>query len=174
MSFRYQAFYCEENIWHLCQEPQFTGREPTAAFVSNARRATPVWHQRAAPPGEPVVWDYHVILLARADDAWEVWDLDTTLGLPVPVRDYAEQALAAGRLPPEWAQELRLVAAQEFMATFGSDRSHMRTPEGQWTAPPPSWEPIGGGVMNLWQFVDMRSDIAGEVLSVAEFWNRYA
>jgi protein N-terminal glutamine amidohydrolase len=174
VTFRYQACYCEENIWHLCQEPQFQLRQPSAVFISNDRRATPVWHQQAAPDGEPVIWDYHVVLLARGAPSWEVWDLDTTLGMPVPAKVYAEQALAVGRLPDLWAQRLRVVAAERFVATFGSNRSHMRTPEGQWSAPPPPWGLIGAGTNNLLDFVDMDSDAAGEVLSAAQFRDRYA
>ncbi len=174
MSFRYQARYCEENVWHLCQEPMFANRDPHAVIVSNAQRGVPVWHQRAGVEGEPVVWDYHVVLLARALAAWEVWDLDTTLGLPVAAAEYADRALAAGKLAQPWVQWCRVVAAERFVATFTSDRSHMRTPEGEWLAPPPPWDPIGNGVSNLWDFVDMNSQVAGTVLSATEFRNRYA
>ena len=175
MTFRHQPSWCEENVWHLCREARFTTRDPHAVFISNARRAAPVWFQSAAPDGEPVLWDYHVVLLARGDAAWEVWDLDTTLALPVTARRYAELALAAGRLAPPWAQNLRVVAAPDFVATFRSDRSHMRTPDGTgWTAPPPQWEPIGDGGSNLWDFVDMDAEIAGDVLTATQFRDRYA
>ena len=64
---RYAPCYCEENVWQLCHEAQV--RQDTASrlvlFISNQRRACALWAQRACRRRhEPVVWDYHVALLA--------------------------------------------------------------------------------------------------------------
>ena len=54
----YQAYYCEENIWRLCQQPQLQVHKSEVVFISNPRRTCALWYQRAAPyPTEPVVWD---------------------------------------------------------------------------------------------------------------------
>ena len=86
----YQAYYCEENIWRLCQQPQLQVHKSEVVFISNPRRTCALWYQRAAPyPTEPVVWDYHVILLTQTpDNIWQVWDLDTLLGCPLQAEDY--------------------------------------------------------------------------------------
>jgi protein N-terminal glutamine amidohydrolase len=34
-------------------------------FVSSECKRTPVWHQKAGIQGEPVLWDYHVVLVAK-------------------------------------------------------------------------------------------------------------
>lgn len=78
----YQPFYCEENVWHLCQDPRFAGRGAAAVFVTGAEGECVMWHQKQARrPGAPLAWDYHVFVLVR--DPWEIWDLDTALGCPV-------------------------------------------------------------------------------------------
>lgn len=34
-------------------------------FISSECKRTPVWHQKAGIDGEPVLWDYHVVLVAK-------------------------------------------------------------------------------------------------------------
>ena len=70
-------------------------------------------------------------------------------------------------------RRFRLVEAERFLATFSTDRSHMRSEEG-WIALPPSWDPPQAhvGAMNLFDFVDMESGFEGEVLSLAELRER--
>ena len=158
---RYQLFYCEENVWWLCQEPRFADAKSWVVFISNHARQCAVWQQRAADPGEPVVWDYHVVLLVEG----MVWDLDTRLGFPVSLDDYLRASFRA--LPPELSHltpRFRVVRRDEFVSTFATDRSHMRSDRG-WRAPPPSWEPPGEG-MNLMRFVDMDADFVGHVASL--------
>lgn len=36
-----------------------------AVFVSCESKQTPIWHQKLGSIGEPVFWDYHVILVAK-------------------------------------------------------------------------------------------------------------
>eukprot|EP00736_Rhodelphis_marinus_P011130 Rmarinus@m.11556 len=65
----YQQYYCEENIWKLCDlvrqmEPQRLDRL-FAVWVSNPKQRVFLWSQGASfcPETRPVVWDYHVVLL---------------------------------------------------------------------------------------------------------------
>ncbi len=149
----YCQFFCEENVWHLCEHPRVTGRERFVLFISNRQRRVAMWAQRAAgAPDQPLAWDYHVVLLVRglpevADPhpTWAIWDLDSTLVTPAA----AEQWLAASfaglaRLPPYFAPRFRLVSAADYRRHFRSDRSHMRRHDGQFKQPPPSWPPILG------------------------------
>ncbi len=167
---KYQPFWCEENVWHLCAE----AGAPFAVFVASTARACPMWAQRA---GDPVVWDYHVVALApSAEGTWDVWDLDSTLGMPVPAGRWLDATFAGhDGLRAEFRPWFRVVARDELLATFASDRAHMRDAAGGWQQAPPPWPPIGAGrPSNLMRFVDMAAPFAGEVLDLAAFRARFA
>lgn len=154
---RYQPFWCEENVWHLAGEPALAARRRKVVFISNAAQQCAVWAQRA---GDPVVWDYHVVLVV--DD--RVFDLDTTLGVDVPLSTWCAVSFRA-EAPPALRPRFRVVDADVYRATFSSDRSHMRDALGHWCAPPPPWPAIHDAArgMNLMQFVDVERPFCGEV-----------
>lgn len=159
-TYDYQAFFCEENIWRLCRHPQLTGFDKRVVFVSNPARRCPVWLMRAREQDEPVIWDYHVFLLVRQPD-WRVWDLDSLLGLAVPVLDYLSQSFRL--LPGALAPWFRVVGSELFLDAFRSDRQHMRRGE-HWLAEPPSWPaPSPEGEHNLEQWIEMEQPFFGEV-----------
>lgn len=175
---RYQAFYCEENIWHLAQEPAWAALERRVLVISSAERACPLWNQRAAPPeGGPVVWDYHVILLVRHTHGWRVHDLDSTLGEELGVELYLRSTFAPpGSLPLRYEALFRVMQAQDYVDTLSTDRSHMRDGQGGWLHSPPPWPapftPARGH--NLMRLVDMRDAICGHVVGLAELWREFA
>ena len=174
--FRYQQFYCEENIWHLCKEPQFRGLEKRVIFISNAERMCPLRYQRVCrPPERPVWWDYHVLLMCK-QESWMVWDLDTLLGLPVFYGDYLKQTFGDPRaIPDSYKPRFRVVHVDEFSAKFSSDRSHMLTADGEWLAPPPVWSPIISGDRNtLDDFLMTSSDNTGVILTLEEVYKKFA
>lgn len=165
----YCPYYCEENIWHLCVDPQVAGSPRAAIVISNPTRTVAVACQRAAPsPDLPVVWDYHVVLAARGPQGWAVWDLDSTLGLPVPLLAYLRQSFAwpPGYSPPYDAR-FRVLPAARYREVLCTDRSHMRDAQGRYRVPPPPWPPIGTGT-NLMRLVDVHDPIAGEVVELPE------
>lgn len=169
MPFRYHPCYCEENVWHLCADPQVVGQGRAAIVISNHTRTVAVAHQRAAPrPELPIVWDYHVVLAARGPQGLTIWDLDSTLGMPVPLADYLRQGLAAplGFAPPYDAW-FRVIAAARYREVLCSDRSHMRDEQGRYRMPPPPWPAIGTGT-NLMRLVDMDDPIVGDVVGLSE------
>jgi len=162
----YHPFYCEENVFHLCGHEVFGERPRSAVFVSGVLGGAVMWYQRAARgPSAPIFWDYHVFVLA--EDPWEVWDLDSTLGMPVPAREYVRRSFRPG-LPPELAPVFRVVRAAEMRAFFASDRSHMRGADGRYERPPPPWPPVSAEDRgnNLARFIDMETPFLGEVLSL--------
>lgn len=166
----YCPFWCEENIWHLCEHEAVVGRERWVLVVSNAIRGIAMWAQRAAAqPGLPIAWDYHVVLLVRDGAKSEIWDLDSALGAPVSATAWLEQSFlelpAAARV---LAPVFRVVRAEDYRRQFGSDRSHMLDEQGCLRQPPPSWARIGEGVGNLDRFVDMDDGFMGEVMDLAE------
>lgn len=173
MTYRYQAFYCEENAWWLCQRSELGPGKREVWFISNESKQCALLEQRAAPVGLEVIWDYHVVVVVG--DA--VWDLDSRLGMPVPVLEYLEKTFPD--LPAELrhlAPRFRVVDADELVATLHSDRSHMRTPDGGWLRPPPAWDPPRAAFPpNLMRFVDLDDDeIAGEVLDLDALVARYS
>lgn len=170
---RYWPCYCEENVWHLAADPDLAGRDDVhVAFISNRERQVTLWgHREALWPRGPIVWDYHVILLARDHGAqWEVWDLDTSLGCPVPSAVYLDVTFPSPAvLDPALAPRFRLLPAAEYRRELRTDRRHMRRADGTYSSPPPPWPPIGEG-SNLMQFIDMVDDMEdgflGEVLDL--------
>ena len=64
-------FYCEENIWHLCQETFLLPFERKVIFISNKGRCFAMKHQRA---DSLIARDYRVVLLFY-DSEWKDADL---------------------------------------------------------------------------------------------------
>lgn len=163
----YWPCYCEENVWHLAGDPEIAAKgDVYVAIISNPERQVTLWGHRDAPwPRGPIVWDYHVILLARdTATGWEVWDLDTSLGCPAPCGDYLDVTFPPlAKLEASGAPLFRLLAAGEYRRELRTDRRHMRRPDGTWSSPPPPWPPIGQG-SNLMRFIDMEDDFLGEVV----------
>jgi len=161
---RYQPFYCEENIWCLAQRADlFVGPTEVVFIVGPDRRDARVacWYQRAAREGEPVLWDYHVVLAERrlnADGSGTVfvWDLDTRLPCPCPAAlwvaaTFQDSSRVNERYHPRW----RVTASDIYVRELATDRSHMRDERGRWRRPPPPWQPPGAPAMNLARWIGM-------------------
>ncbi|MEX1368336.1 MAG: hypothetical protein AB1Z98_34715 [Nannocystaceae bacterium] len=164
----YAPFYCEENIWQLSTAAALPS--PRAVLViSNPLHCVAIAHQRIAPtPGRPIVWDYHVILAAHTPTGWAIWDLDTTLGVPVPLGPYLRASFAyPDGFPPPFDARFRVVPAERYRQTLCTDRSHMLDEHGQHRAAPPPWPAIGTGT-NLMRFVDTTAEFEGEVVPLTE------
>lgn len=165
----YTPFYCEENAWHLVQRAELAALEPAVLFVSNPTRSCALWHQRAAPPGHPIVWDYHVVVLTRGAEQARIWDLDTRLAFPLAARDWLDHTFwGTPRLEARYRPRFRLVEAERFARTFASDRSHMRDARGAFTQPPPPWPIIATAeaTMNLDAFVDTMHPFSGQTFAL--------
>jgi len=171
---RYQAFYCEENVWWLLQHPEVAAQERYALFITNALRQCPLWAQRAGDEDGFVVWDYHVVAVV-VREAPEIWDLDSRLDMPLPLGDYLAATFPpeAPKAPP-FAPRFRLVPGAEMVTTFRTDRSHMRGPDG-WLHPPPPWPPPNeiDGPSNLMRFLDLNDPMAGTVLDLPALRRRF-
>lgn len=170
---RYWPYYCEENIWHLCHDARAQADARWVSFVSNAEQRVAMWRQRAAlSDDEPVVWDYHVVLLVRHEAMWWIWDLDSTMGPRIEARAWLQGTFQPVVTPAELHPRFRLVEAEAFRRRFASDRRHMRRPGGLYQAPPPPWPTIGDG-HNLERFIDMTdADFMGEIVGLQELRRR--
>ncbi len=157
--------YCEENIHRLLGGPDFLDRPACALIVSNRDRRVAVFRQKS-PGGGPVVWDYHVVAVARSGYAIVVYDFDTVLPFPAPFAEYMETSFPAD-VPRSLAPLFRRIPAPEYRSILVSDRSHMRDAHGQWRTPPPSWPAPGAGSgrrSNLMDLIDMSIPVPGIVL----------
>jgi hypothetical protein len=170
--FAYQSAYCEENIWHLCQQEGF--KNSYAVFIFSKGDSFPMLNQRASQhPTLPIFWDYHVVLLVMNEDN-QIFDFDTTLPFNTNIETYFNQSFIDERLLSEIERPLfRLVPSSEFSKLFSSDRSHMKTTSG-WLATPPSWPCIGNSTANLSEFIQPSNNRFGKLLSYHEIINRFS
>ncbi|XP_022286355.2 protein N-terminal glutamine amidohydrolase-like isoform X1 [Crassostrea virginica] len=178
----YTSCYCEENVWFLCNTVQ--NKHPDdihgcfCIFISNERRAIPLWRQRASKREDgQVVWDYHVIFLHQSSNfGTVVYDLDTTLPFPCDFNKYYEESIKDEKcLRKEYHRKFRVIPGAEFLKTFASDRSHMLTQDGRWMSPPPVYPPIKTeeNSNNIQEFISMEKNNHGVVLSLEEFLEKF-
>jgi protein N-terminal glutamine amidohydrolase len=159
---KYTAFYCEENIWHLAKA-RMNG---SALFISNRERAVACFMQkRAGNAFVPMIWDYHVVWLEGTGTSATIWDFDSTLPLGTEARAYFEATFRP--VQSVHAPTFRRIPRDEFVATFRSDRRHMRRADGSLAAPEPPWPCIGEG-SNLDDFISMNGDGPGKVFRMWE------
>lgn len=164
----YTSCYCEENVYNLCKKlsESSTSTSPPAAFavfISNASKTVAVWNQRASRrPEEPVVWDYHVILVVCAASGAVVYDLDSTLPFPTALDEYVHAAFQQQHcIAAQYKAAFRAVPFQDYLAWFSSDRRHMRGEHGGWSMPPPVYPCMCGD----------RASAAGQPHTLAAFWD---
>ncbi|XP_075070131.1 protein N-terminal glutamine amidohydrolase [Mixophyes fleayi] len=179
----YTSCYCEENVWKLCEYIRDESRHPLeefyAVFLSNEEKMIPIWKQQSGKRDDPVIWDYHVILLHVCSGGQRfIYDLDTVLPFPCVSDVYIKEALRSERnIPKDLRRKLRLVRADEFLKTFASDRSHMKDPDNKWKQPPPAYQCIhtAESSMNLDDFISMDPQVGyGTVYALEEFTKRFS
>ena len=169
----YQPFWCEENIWHLAQDPATAGdpavKERFVVVITGAGAQVACWQQKAGIAGGPILWDYHVVLAVHSD-GWRIWDLDGRLGCPVAARAWLDATFPFPRLvPARFQPRFALIPADEYVRTFGSDRGHMRAADGSWQQPPPPWPALAGQGMTLTDVIT-RARHGLDLAAVTERW----
>uniref|UniRef100_A0A8C5DJB9 Protein N-terminal glutamine amidohydrolase n=1 Tax=Gouania willdenowi TaxID=441366 RepID=A0A8C5DJB9_GOUWI len=176
----YTSCYCEENVWKLCD---FVRREQTApldqldvVFISNENRTVPLWEQKSGQGEEPVIWDYHVVLLQTVPQSgYLIYDLDSELPFPCHANIYIHKALRSDQnLKPQYHRKLRVIPANDFLSRFSSDRSHMKNSDGTWKMPPHPTLPSALQT-NLEDFISVSPFVGwGVVYSLQSFTHRYS
>lgn len=138
-------------------------------FISNEKKQVPLWRQKASNRADgAVLWDYHVICIQRksgSDLPPLVWDLDSSLPFPSPLATYVSETIRPSfSLFSEYQRFFRVVHAPMFLRSFASDRRHMKDSAGNWTAEPPTYDPIiaeDGTVHNLNEYMEIATaDVA--------------
>jgi len=162
-SLKHQPYYCEENIWQLCQHPQYLGGE--VIFIASYGDYFPMLCQQGSDqPGYPIFWDYHVVLLKDG----HIHDYNSTLPFSTPISEYFEKSfIDESLLSPKQIPMFRMISAEDYVAFFMSDRRHMKNGD-DWNAPPPDWPLISQTSSNLERFTDMKDLAFGRVYSSAE------
>ncbi|XP_067888635.1 protein N-terminal glutamine amidohydrolase isoform X3 [Heterodontus francisci] len=172
----------EENVWKLCEyikdRRQHLLEEWYAVFISNDQKMVPIWSQQSGNGDQPVIWDYHVILLHDCGGQHcEVYDLDTTLPFPCPFDIYVKEAFRSEDLiRPAFRRKMRVLRADLYLKTFASDRSHMKDANGMWRATPPTYPCIqtAEAKMNLDDFISMSPAVGwGDVYALPEFVQQF-
>ncbi|MFT7371690.1 MAG: hypothetical protein ACI9T9_000366 [Oleiphilaceae bacterium] len=170
--FAYQTAYCEENIWHLCQQNDL--QNSYVVFIFSEGDEFPMLNQRASGhPALPIFWDYHVVLLLMSESN-QIFDFDTRLPFHTDVASYFSESFVNENLLSDKETPLfRIVPSEEFALSFCSDRSHMKTPTG-WHAPPPNWPPIGNIGTNLADYIQTNDNQFGKLLSAEAMLRRFS
>ncbi|KAG8570167.1 hypothetical protein GDO81_011127 [Engystomops pustulosus] len=175
-------YYSEENVWKLCdyireQTPHLL-EEIYAVYLSNENRMIPIWKQKCGKGEEPVIWDYHVILLHDCRNGQRfIYDLDTELPFPCPCDFYIKEALRSDHnVHKDFRRKLRVIKAEEYLRTFASNRSHMKDGNNEWKKPPPPYPCIKTpeSSMNLDDFISMAPGVGfGTVYTLEAFTKRF-
>jgi len=168
----YTAYYCEENIWHLCNNSEIENFEKNIVVISNVEKKCALFYQKINQhfPNIPVVWDYHVILLVFQNE-WLVYDFDTILSFPVKLEEYLHktfQNVENYRYQPYF----RIITKQDYLTKFSSDRSHMFINR-KWTHTPPQWKKIINGSSNFTDIINFKNDFIGQTLNFTSFKKKY-
>lgn len=167
---KYQANYCEENIWHLLQEAEFQTSECFAVVISNTGKCFAMWEQKSGSGDQPVMWDYHVVMVSRGEEL-AIWDLDSRLGAPMAAQEWVQKSFhGCATMPESFHPTFRIVDGNEFVDTFSSDRSHMLVGDNAYREPVPPWPAIGAGApSNLHRFINMGFEFTGLVYDLDDF-----
>ncbi|XP_069813232.1 protein N-terminal glutamine amidohydrolase isoform X1 [Dendropsophus ebraccatus] len=149
-----------------------------AVFLSNENRMIPIWKQKSGKNEDPVIWDYHVVLLHDCSDGQRfIYDLDTVLPFPCPCDTYIQEALRSDHnIHKDFRRKLRVIQAEEYLRNFASDRSHMKDGNNEWRKPPPPYPCIKTpkSSMNLDDFISMEPQVGyGTVYTLAAFTERF-
>lgn len=143
-NFKYSANFCEENIWHLCQNPELKGFSKSVLIVSNPAKNCPFRFQKSVFGEEVVWWNYHVILLAVFNNLSLIYDFDSTLSIPLNAVEYLKKTFdEKDHLRAEHLPLFKSITAIDYVDSFFSDRSHMMDEQGNWLSSPPDWQIIG-------------------------------
>ena len=168
--YKYQAFYCEENIWQLAKQRDESDGE--VWFIINPDKRIATAMQQAATNHPFIVWDYHVIYYSPTEG---IFDLDTLCHFPSKPLEYL-RASFLDLLPyidEEYVPYFRVISAKGYLTEFASDRAHMLNESGEYTATPPAWSLIGKG-NNLPAYYNTDDKQYGEIFSLAQLTKRFS
>lgn len=129
-NFKYTALFCEENIWHLADLLIKQGvhcDELDVIFISNVQQQVVIFNQQSSSIKNPVIWDYHVILLRTSASKKIIYDFDTRASFESDAAHYFDLSFPANiNIAPPYQAGFRIIPSSVFIERFSSDRSHMQ------------------------------------------------
>lgn len=146
----HQPFFCEENVHRLARRTDLVAHPSEVVIITNALKQVACWQQRAAEVDEPILWDYHVVLLEHHVAGPLIWDLDTRLPCPLPAELWVDATFFdPHQVRRPFHPRFRVIPSEVYLVELATDRSHMLTRSGRYRRPPPPWDPPGAPGMNL-------------------------
>jgi protein N-terminal glutamine amidohydrolase len=124
----YTKLFCEENIWQLAKsliKSDIDEKKIHVMFITNHNKHIAIYNQLATEPNQAVIWDYHVILILKIKQSVCVFDFDSRLDFPTPINNYFQHSLP-DNIKTEYHSQFRMIAADNYLQNFYSDRSHMK------------------------------------------------
>lgn len=192
---RYQAYFCEENVWQFANEYLKTNSKATqpdgamsvdskcfVLFFINAPKQVTLMNQRAFGADGVGIWDYHVVFFDSAQS--QIFDFDTVLPFPADAKMYFEETfpeihfssaevLQSLEMTPA---RIRVIPADQYVTHFSSDRSHMLDENGIPLEPIPEWPAIqpDESATDLRSYWDLDEEInTSEVLDAIRFYKKF-
>ena len=172
----YTSFFCEENCWQLLNS-QSLGKVDNfeALLLTNPQNTIALTQQKAAPPQEVIIWDYHVILHDHKNSL--IYDMDTRLTFPEPTNSYFAKTFGdQTAIPEEYQTCIRQVPGTVYLTHFDSDRSHMLAADGTPLQKFPHWPLIRSQaptslVSLLNDDSDEKDNLLTPFISISQFLN---
>ena len=81
-----------------------------------------MFNQQSSPAQQPVIWDYHVILLNTSNS--QVYDFDTRASFISDALHYFDLSFPEN-IKADYQATFRIIPAETYLERFSSDRSHM-------------------------------------------------
>ena len=126
----YTALFCEENIWHLANsfiQQGISAEELSVIYISNKEQKVAVFNQKSCEINQPIIWDYHVLLLRKLIDDYLIYDFDSRANFPTLASEYLDTSFPANKhIPEDYQPDFRLIDSETYLKCFHSDRSHMK------------------------------------------------
>ncbi len=125
----YTSLFCEENIWKLIESLYMKplAKPIEVLFIINHTNSVAIFEQNHAVNNNPVIWDYHVVLLAQIEKNHMILDFDSCCEFPTLVSTYFSLTFPENTLLIENLQPyIKAIPADYYFKHFYSDRSHMK------------------------------------------------
>ncbi|CAH8459419.1 unnamed protein product [Schistosoma turkestanicum] len=189
----YTPNYCEENVYKLSEYLRDFDNLHCGyvVFVSNINKSVGLFAQVKGDPQMDhfIIWDYHVFLICHSEHKYWVYDFDSLLPFPSPFIQYVTHGLRQNIILPEKLhRSYRVIPVVDYLNHFSSDRRHMLREDGNWIAPPPSYECIRGQssssshtlpfyldtTIDTVENLSLTSNVYGTVLHESEFFKKFS
>ena len=124
----YTPLFCEENIWHLIKTLINKGINAKAikvVFITNKHKRIAIFNQQSAEHNQPVIWDYHVILITNIEQSRYIFDFDTRQPFPDDIGNYFQNSFP-DNIHSDYISHFRIIPADLYLKKFSSDRNHMK------------------------------------------------